>query len=360
MYFFNVLKSLVILLCGFCFLDSYPLIFIGLYLTFIIWNIKNKFNVLVVLLNVFIGFLFYIVWLKIATWEIDDVATLIDQAIGYSLKDTIYLHLENIHSSSTASFLKLLLFGVKDKTIYSFYYQLIDLAVVHIIVIGGFHLSALCKIMRMIFKKLPKTGNCFSFLLILFVCYLNSFSIGCLRSLLFFIFSFFVKKRDPKLDLSVLFILLVVPQEILGFSFQMSFIAVLVIFVVSKNKIQNKIMSELFISLCVTLFLIPFVGIMNEQISLWAILYSWFLTPIFILIYFFSLMFGWFAFSEVVIYESFNLILYICNSLDFINVFIPLPFFKDYNISFYYLLAIFFAIYYFVEHKKVLYKQIYF
>lgn len=357
MFTFFYLDRLVIFLTSFCFLNTQPILFIGLFLISIILCAYKKTHPIVVFALIFISSLYYFVDVNLNFIKTKDLYSFTNQIFEISIRDEITNYVGSVHSKEVSNFLFLTLFGIKSSGIYGFYYQLIDLAVVHIIVISGFHLSALWKTTNFIFKKTKHLKNIISFLLLFFVSYLNTYSIGCLRSLLFFIIGYFVKDNFKKMNLSILFILIVFPQEILGFSFQMSYICVLVIFVIGKNKIQSNFFKNIFTSFFVTIFLIPFIAIMNGRISLWSIFYSWLLTPFFVGLYFFSLIFCWFNFSEPVLYFCINSIYDFCNILNSINIFIPINIFKSYLFSSFYLSLNYLLIFYVFEKKKLFSKH---
>lgn len=350
------LDRLVLLLVSFCFLNDYPVIFIGLFIWFIVLCITKKTHYYIVICIVVIGFLYYFLCFSFNNFKLNDFFNLLNNAFNFSIRDETAKYLQSIHSKQVANFLLLTLLGIKTTGIFDFYYQLVDLSVVQIIVISGFHLSALWALINFLLKKTKSFKYIVALIALTLVTYLNGFSIGCLRSLLFFIIGFFVKDQKTKMNLSILFLLILFPQEILGFSFQMSYISVFIIFSIAKNKLSNKALKNFCISFFVILFLIPFVGIMNNQMSIWSILYSWFLTPFFIFTYFVSLFFCWFGFSEQFLIFFINLIIDFCNTLSYINVFVPLTIFKNYNFSFLYLSICYFFVYWLFENKKILVK----
>lgn len=350
---FFCLDRLVLLLVSFCFLNNYPILFMGLFTWFIILCLNKKTHFYVVISLLTIGFLYYFSCFSFNNLTLDDFFNWFNSLFHFSLRDETAKYIQSIHSQQVANFLLLTLLGVKTTGIYDFYYQLIDLSVVHIIVISGFHLSALWTLINFVFKKTKWFKHVIALIVLTLITYLNGFSIGCLRSLLFFIIGFFAKNQKNKMNISILFLLILFPQEILGFSFQMSYISVFVIFSVAKSKISSKIFKDFCISFFVTLFLIPFVGIMNKQMSIWSILYSWFLTPFFILIYFLSLFFCWFNFSEQFLIFFINLVMGFCNALSSVNVFVPLSFFNNYTFSFLYLSICYFFVYQLFERKKI-------
>lgn len=353
---FFCLDRLVLLLVSFCFLNSNPIIFIGLFIWFTILCINKKTHFCVVASLLIIGFLYYFLCFSFNNFKLNDFFNLLNNTFHFSIRDETVNYIESIHSQQVSNFLLLTLLGIKTTGVFDFYYQLIDLSVVHIIVISGFHLSALWGLINFLLKKTKCFRYIVALIVITLVTYLNGFSIGCLRSLLFFIIGFFVKDQKTKMNLSILFLLIVFPQEILGFSFQMSYICVFIIFSISKNRMSNNTLKNFCISFFVTLFLIPFVGLMNGQMSIWSILYSWFLTPFFIFIYFLSLFFCWFNFSEQFLLFFINLVTGFCNALSYVNVFVPLTVFSNYTFSFLYLSILYFFVYWLFENKKVLTK----
>ena len=265
---FSYLDRIVLLLVSFCFLNDYPIIFIGLFLSFIILCIVKKTHFILISTFLVIGFLFYFLCFNFNHLKLTNLYNLLNDSFNFSLRDETAKYIQSIHSQLVSDYLLLTLLGIKTSGVFNFYYQLIDLSVVHIIVISGFHLAVLQSLINFIFKKTKYLKYFLSLLVVFLVSFLNGFSIGCFRSLLFFIIGFFVKDKKAKINLSILFLLICFPQEILGFSFQMSYVSVLIIFSINKNRITNKNLKNFLISFFVTLFLIPFIGIMNKQISI--------------------------------------------------------------------------------------------
>lgn len=143
MFTFFYLDRLVIFLTSFCFLNTQPILFIGLFLISIILCAYKKTHPIVVFALIFISSLYYFVDVNLNFIKTKDLYNFTNQIFGISIRDEITNYVGSVHSKEVSNFLFLTLFGIKSSGIYDFYYQLIDLAVVHIIVISGFHLSAL-------------------------------------------------------------------------------------------------------------------------------------------------------------------------------------------------------------------------
>ena len=117
-----------------------------------------------------------------------------DQIFHFSLKQSLIEYINNSYDEKTASFIKLLILNYKDQYAKAVYNQMINLSIVYLIVIGGFHLSILKKVINFCFKKHFKIALIVNLLLIFFYSYLLSFSISACRVLITMICGLLLKK----------------------------------------------------------------------------------------------------------------------------------------------------------------------
>lgn len=184
-------------------------------------------------------------------------------------------------------YINLLLFNSKSDSIESLYNDLIDISAIQLFVISGFHITFLKKTIDKVSSKLiKKKENYFTILILLFYVYLLKFSISSLRAFLSIVINKFNKYF--KLNLSTLDInsliaiifLIINPKNLFLVGFQLSFIIVIFICILSSLK-NNKIL------MIVIPFLIslPIIINMNGRIGIVNFLMNFILTPIVSVIY---------------------------------------------------------------------------
>ncbi|MDE6477511.1 MAG: ComEC/Rec2 family competence protein [Mycoplasmoidaceae bacterium] len=173
---------------------------------------------------------------------------------------------------------------------YTLYKKMIDMSIVYLIVISGFHLMFIKKITNLIFKKIPFFQFIFNFFLFFFYVYLLNFNASVLRVFLCLIISKCLKNKNlyDTTALSGIIVLLFVPSLCFSLSFQLSYICTFgVIFIVSLT-IKSKILEKILINTCAVVISLPLVLSINNQISILAIINS------FIFGYFFCFVFVYF------------------------------------------------------------------
>jgi competence protein ComEC len=84
------------------------------------------------------------------------ITPLIDHILHFSCREKTIHFVESGYDKKTGDFIKLILFNVKDKNSSSTYFHMIDLSIVYLIVVSGFHISILRRIISYFFKKQHK------------------------------------------------------------------------------------------------------------------------------------------------------------------------------------------------------------
>lgn len=100
------------------------------------------------------------------------------------LRKVIFNFLDKCYEKETSSFIKLILFNVKSNDIWIFYKQTVDLGIVWLICISGFHVSLLSRVIKKIFVKIPRVGKYVNIVVIGFYSSLLNFSYASIRVLL--------------------------------------------------------------------------------------------------------------------------------------------------------------------------------
>ena len=198
----------------------------------------------------------------------------------------------------------LVLLGVKNNLTKEIYQTSLKMNIVHLFVISGFHLSLIFFILKFIFTKLKVSEN-FSLILSLFpvfiYLYFLYFSLSALRAFLFLLFNVlnkvFNKKRFNSMQIfsfSLILIFVFFPRSIYSLSFIFSFNATFMVLYANSLKFKNKTIKYFSIPFFAYLANFLIIIYINKFISVFGILYGYFLSPIIIFIYIFHILFFWF------------------------------------------------------------------
>lgn len=285
------IDTLVLAIFSFSFFAYSKETFFCLFIILIILMFIRKQKVGDYFINISVAILFAFLYTKFNNLNIIPFNYIFNSITGIDLREIIINHVNDSFSLDSASFIKLLIFNIKDDSIKDFYKKLSELSVSHLVVVSGFHLS----IIPMILSKLIKNKKItipINLTVMLFLNYLTSFSIGSFRALLFYIFSLCKKTKKHSLSLSLLVTMLIAPLSSLTISLHMSYLAVFAMQIDNKGKKDNSYFKRTIItSLTCTLFLVPFIGYFAGKISIFFIIYSLIFTPIILLSYFLTLLF---------------------------------------------------------------------
>lgn len=192
----------------------------------------------------------------------------LNRYLFFNLREIIANYFIKVQGETLGSFLNLILLNIKNANNYDVYYKLISLSVVYLIVVSGFHVNILCNLLGKIFFKLNKTRKVFKCLLAFFICYLNGFSAALIRITFAIFFSSFDKTKKHATNLSLITIGLIAPTAVTSIGICMSFLGARGIKVFNKFRDENKLYSSIFTSVFATLYIIPFIAMMNDGFSL--------------------------------------------------------------------------------------------
>jgi competence protein ComEC len=142
------------------------------------------------------------------------------------------------YDQTTSSFIKLILLNIKEQQGKTTYYHMIDLSIVYLIVVSGFHISVLKRIISHCCAKHRRLANGINLGIIIFYCYLLNFAVSVTRVLFMFILTLIfdkkIKNRIDILALSGLVSILLGPSCIFNIGFCMSYLCTLVIIIIFK------------------------------------------------------------------------------------------------------------------------------
>ncbi|MCF0217547.1 MAG: ComEC/Rec2 family competence protein [Malacoplasma sp.] len=351
----KIINLITLWVVGSCFLQNNTVIAIFIFVFFLATALTNKINPFY-LMGIGIFGIIYLV--TITYWTHTNYFQLIydflNRYLFFNLREIIANYFIKVQGETLGSFLNLILLNIKNANNYDVYYKLISLSVVYLIVVSGFHVNILCNLLGKIFFKLNKTRKVFKCLLAFFICYLNGFSAALIRITFAIFFSSFDKTKKHATNLSLITIGLIAPTAVTSIGICMSFLGARGIKVFNKFRDENKLYSSIFTSVFATLYIIPFIAMMNDGFSLWAPFLSLLFAPVFFLTYVVSLFFGWFSFSIPAIHFFYNLIYQACNLLNTVNVLVPITLFQNYWIfgSYYTVIELSLLIYYKLWEKN--------
>lgn len=173
---------------------------------------------------------------------------------------------------STYTMVSMLLFNNHnvDDLIYE---DLKTINALHLFVVSGFHILFLNRLFCFLFRWLFKDKvNYFSFLFLIFYCYLLDFSVSVFRAVFCLIFSFFDKKEKftalDRLSISGFVLLFIEPLTIFSLSFIMSYTLAFIL-IMSKNIFlqHNKITNLFLLSFICFMIMLPIQLIINYKIN---------------------------------------------------------------------------------------------
>lgn len=170
-----------------------------------------------------------------------------------------------------------------DETIYQL---IIDLAIIHIVVISGYHFNLLNKVLDNLFFFIPLKYRKIVINLLLFMYLLKlSFSYPALRAFLLIclksLFNKFNLSYLEQIALIALLILLFKPISFLSFSFIFTFYLSFMIGLLPKEIKESKLLFSWYLYLAS----LPLVSFLNYEISLLAFFYGIIFLPIIIILY---------------------------------------------------------------------------
>ncbi len=211
---------------------------------------------------------------------------------------------DGYNDSLTSGTIELIVFNYHTDATYDFYHKIIDLSVVYLFVVSGFHISMLNKLMKKIIKN-KKLFIFISFTLLLFYCYLLNFSVGALRSYFMLLIAWISnsnwnwKSKWKKLNNydilggSALLVMLWSFQSIYSVGFQLSFLCTLFIILLNELEIHNKLFKGILINLICLIISFPIVISMNNKVNVLAIINGFIFSYVIILIFIWFILTFW-------------------------------------------------------------------
>ena len=302
----NLLLFTVFILCGILYLGfavNYWYLLLSLLLPLTIRNVKLRWYQLVVLGSILIVFILLIILAKNFSL-IELLNNGISKIGGNHVRKAIIKFLDGNYSSETSSFIKLVLLNIKSKDTYIFHKQVVDLGIVWLICISGFHISLISKLIKLIFKKIPKIGKYVDIVIIGFYSYVLNFTYASLRVLLKisyeWVFWRFDIQKYEKIGLIGLTICLLNPACFSNYGFLLSFIVCIAANYVNSLELNNKIITSLLINIFAFIVTIPFVILMNNKISLLSFINAFIFTYFSSIIFIYFLIFSWMPFMAII------------------------------------------------------------
>ncbi len=220
------------------------------------------------------------------------LCNLINTKMKFNIRDLMCNFLDSKYDQTTSNFIKLMILNVKIDDGYVLYNKMIDLSIVYMIVISGFHFLFIKKIINIIFKNHEKLQFISNFFILFFYSYLLNFTVSILRVFLSLIITKFTKSKNPfdVFSVSGLILLFTIPSLCFSLSFQLSYICTFGVIFISTLEMKNKVLEKILINVFAIIISLPFVLSINKEISLIAFINS------FIFSYFFCFIFVYFFF----------------------------------------------------------------
>jgi competence protein ComEC len=280
------------------------------------------------------------------------VHNLIDNLFGFSIRNKITAWINKNYDQNTSSFINLIVFNVKNKNSYIVYDKMVDLSIVYMVVISGFHLSIFKYLIGKILKN-KTLSNSISLGFIIFYSFLLNFSLSSIRVLFCLATRMIFKHRLTKyniLGLSGIMTAVLNPSSPLNYGFCLSYLCTCCIYLIFDWQINNFFIEKIVINILIVLISSPFALLINQQISLWAIVLGFLFTYLFCFIFVYFLLTFWMIWIAPVQQTIVFTILYIINAFYLANVVIKFNNITPILICGYYYIYFLLIIYF---HKKM-------
>lgn len=314
---FGLLCLMVVIYLGF--VVNYWFLLFGLLIPFSFRKIKmNKWQI-ILMISLFLIFVLLVVFANQFS-----LFKLI--SFGKPIRNAMLNFLDGHYDKEIASFIKLILFNVKSDNIWIFYKQTVDLGIVWLICISGFHVSLLARIIRFLFKKKPRVGKYVSIFIISFYSLLLNFSYASVRVLLKLCFDWIFKncevKQYDRLGFIGIIICLLNPICCQSYGFLLSFIVSATTYFVMSLELNNKLIRSITINILCFLITIPFVVNMNHKISLLTFVNAFVFTYFSSFIFLYFLIFAWMPFMAIIHYGLMIASYVLIGNISFSNIYI--------------------------------------
>lgn len=264
----------------------------------------------------------------------------------FDLKENIKCYFEKLYSEKESNFLKLLILNIKNDQGYDIYKQMINLSIVYLIVISGFHISFIQLVINKIFKKLKKLGFIFNILLTSVYSWILNFSVSINRCFFSLLFHKKISKiSSDNFDTTSLvgyLNLLIVPQSYSNIGFQLSYLCTLGILFLNKFDIKNIFINRISINYIALLISFPIVLSLNQKISVFALINSFIFSTFFIFSFCVLLFICFVPFLSFLSCFLINIIYETINVFDYLNINLELSIMNVYvSVMFYFVIGLF-------------------
>ncbi len=291
-------------ICIFFYIFNSSVIFISLLIIPFCIFYKNK-SIKAIIIVSLIFFLYLALYFLIKSYNfIGNMQTWIDSLFGFSIRWNLINFINNSYDDKTSSFINMILFNYKNDIAYDFYNKAINLSIVHLIAVSGFHLSIITMSINKIFRSKKIFAYWINVVLISFYSYLLSFSFGSLRILICILLKPMLKRFELEyieiVCMSGIIIAMMVPYCFNNMSYILSYLGTFAVLTIKKFNFNNIFFETVAINLLATLVNLPFIVLMNQQISLFAIINSFVFAYLFCFIFIYFLLFSWLPFLSVV------------------------------------------------------------
>lgn len=318
--------------------------FLPLLVIFIIKNDLKKLSTMFVIIFIFLILLFLFGQYCL----FDRISLCLEHLFNFSLRNKIFLFIEQKYDKDIASFINLIIFNQKNFSTTIFYRKTISLGITWIICVSGFHLQLIKKVILFITpQKIKFIGHIIFSIVLTFYTYMINFSYSSIRVIFQYIFSrFFYKYKINKIEsLGFIGILICIFNNncFTNLGFVLMMISCYGIYFILQLKIDNSLGRKFLISLYVNLLNLPIISSINNSLSLTTIINSLVFSVIFSFIYIYFLIFMWISIFNFIHTKIFFFANYLITAFSKINYVTFFPKFNDWQIITYLIIVIIFS-----------------
>lgn len=187
--------------------------------------------------------------------------------------------------------MNLFIFNKKDDYSYDIYKIVGNLSISYLIVISGFHLNMLKRVINKVICKPKFLAEILSLCIILFYTYLLNFSISTSRVLISMLLGYLLpknKNRYTKTACAGILSMTIYPQIIKDIGFNLSYICTFFVIYILSYQIKNFFINQILICFVCTMVSLPFIATINNQVSLFAVinslLFTYFINILFVIL----------------------------------------------------------------------------
>ena len=207
----------------------------------------------------------------------DHFSIWIDSVIHFSVRDKLIDYVNNAYDKETTSIINLFIFNKKDDYSYDIYKKVGNLSISYLIVISGFHLNMLKRVIKKVVYKPKILAEALSICAILFYTYLLNFSTSTSRVLISMIIGDLLpknKNRYTKTACTGILSLIICPKIIKDIGFNLSYICTFCVIYILSYQIKNFFINQILICFTCTMVSLPFIANINNQMNLFAVINS--------------------------------------------------------------------------------------